>query len=217
MNQAGSTPLAAARGMLALLMVAGCAKEPVTIGAVDPRAGLHGALAGAGGDGGRLLAGGRADGQLGEDAAGTGRGAAASQGADARGAAAAGQGTGGGRPDPRAFAPVAELTDIFFEFDRYDIHADSARRLQAHAEWLKTRPRDLVLIEGHCDERGTAEYNLALGERRAKAAANNLVANGVEASRITTISYGKERPSCTDKNESCWAKNRNDTFLTKDR
>jgi peptidoglycan-associated lipoprotein len=74
-----------------------------------------------------------------------------------------------------------------------------------------------VLIEGHCDERGTAEYNLALGERRAKAAMNFLVSNGVEASRITTISYGKERPGCTEKNEACWSKNRNDTFLTKER
>ena len=74
-----------------------------------------------------------------------------------------------------------------------------------------------MLIEGHCDERGTAEYNLALGERRAKAAMNFLVSHGIEASRITTISYGKERPVCTEKNESCWSKNRNDTFLTKER
>jgi peptidoglycan-associated lipoprotein len=74
-----------------------------------------------------------------------------------------------------------------------------------------------VLIEGHCDERGTAEYNLALGERRAKSAMNYLIANGIEASRITTISYGKERPVCTEHKESCWSKNRNDTFLTKER
>ena len=86
----------------------------------------------------------------------------------------------------------------------------------ASAAYLKANPNQLVLIEGHCDERGTTEYNLALGERRAKAAMNYLVSNGVEASRITTISYGKERPVCTEKNEACWSKNRNDTFLTKD-
>jgi peptidoglycan-associated lipoprotein len=74
-----------------------------------------------------------------------------------------------------------------------------------------------VLIEGHCDERGTAEYNLALGERRAKAAMSYLVAHGVEASRVTIVSYGKERPLCTDRAEACWARNRRDMFLTKAR
>ncbi|MDP2701178.1 MAG: OmpA family protein, partial [Candidatus Rokubacteria bacterium] len=76
---------------------------------------------------------------------------------------------------------------------------------------------NLVLIEGHADERGTNEYNLALGEKRAKAAMNYLVAQGVQASRITIISYGKERPVCTEKTEACWAKNRRDNFLTKAR
>jgi peptidoglycan-associated lipoprotein len=89
--------------------------------------------------------------------------------------------------------------------------------LEASAAYLKANPGLLVLIEGHCDERGTAEYNLALGERRAKAAMNYLVAHGIPADRITQISYGKERPVCTEKKEACWAKNRRDHFLTKPR
>ena len=74
-----------------------------------------------------------------------------------------------------------------------------------------------MLIEGHCDERGTNEYNLALGERRAKAAMNYLVSQGVQANRITIISYGEERPACTERSESCWAKNRRAQFLVKPR
>jgi len=76
---------------------------------------------------------------------------------------------------------------------------------------------NLVLIEGNTDERGTAEYNLALGERRAKAAMNYLVAQGIQANRITIISYGKERPVCTESTEACWAQNRRADFLTKTR
>ena len=118
---------------------------------------------------------------------------------------------------PKEYRNNAALKQIFFAFDKSDIRPDDAQTLAASAAYLKANPNLLVLIEGHCDERGTSEYNLALGERRAKAAMNNLVASGVEASRITTISYGKERPSCTQKNETCWARNRNDTFLTKDK
>jgi peptidoglycan-associated lipoprotein len=118
---------------------------------------------------------------------------------------------------PKEYRSNPALGQIFFAFDKSDIRPDDARTLAASAAYLKANSNLLVLIEGHCDERGTNEYNLALGERRAKAAANYLVANGVEASRITTISYGEERPSCTDKNEACWSKNRNDTFLTKER
>ena len=74
-----------------------------------------------------------------------------------------------------------------------------------------------MLIEGHCDERGTNEYNLALGERRAKSTMNYLVSQGIQASRITIISYGEERPVCTEKTEECWAKNRRAHFLVKPR
>jgi peptidoglycan-associated lipoprotein len=118
---------------------------------------------------------------------------------------------------PKEYRSNAALNQIFFAFDKADVRPEDAKTLEASAAYLKANPNQLVLIEGHCDERGTSEYNLALGERRAKAAMNHLVANGVQASRITTISYGKERPSCSQKNEACWAKNRNDTFLSKDK
>jgi peptidoglycan-associated lipoprotein len=118
---------------------------------------------------------------------------------------------------PKEYRSNPALGQIFFAFDKADIRPDDAKTLAASAAYLKANANLLVLIEGHCDERGTNEYNLALGERRAKAAANYLVANGIEASRITTISYGEERPTCTEKNEGCWQKNRNDTFLTKER
>jgi peptidoglycan-associated lipoprotein len=115
------------------------------------------------------------------------------------------------------FAPNPNLKTIYFDFDKYDIRPGDAKILDGDAAWLKTNADNLVLIEGHCDERGTNEYNLALGEKRAKAAMNYLVAQGVQASRITIISYGKERPVCTEKTEACWAKNRRDQLLTKTR
>jgi peptidoglycan-associated lipoprotein len=118
-------------------------------------------------------------------------------------------------PKPSEFTANPNLNDIQFDFDKYNIRSGDARILDANAAWLKSNPGNLVLIEGHCDERGTNEYNLALGERRAKSTMNYLVAQGVQASRITIISYGKERPSCTEHNEACWAKNRRAHFLTK--
>ena len=118
-------------------------------------------------------------------------------------------------PRPSEFAENANLKDVHFDFDKYDIRADAARILEANATWLKANPRNLVLIEGHCDERGTAEYNLALGERRAKSTMNFLVGQGVAASRISVISYGKERPLCTEKTETCWAMNRRAHHLVK--
>lgn len=121
------------------------------------------------------------------------------------------------RPQPKEFVAVPQLQDIYFDFDRYDIRPADARILDANAAWLKQNSGMLVLIEGHADERGTNEYNLALGERRAKAAMNYLVAQGVLASRITIISYGEERPVCTEKTEECWAKNRRAHFLVKPR
>jgi peptidoglycan-associated lipoprotein len=123
--------------------------------------------------------------------------------------------TPGAPPRPSEFADNPNLKDIHFDFDKYDIRPGDARILDANAAWLKTNQRNLVLIEGHCDERGTAEYNLALGERRAKSTMNYLVAQGVAANRITTISYGKERPLCTEKTETCWATNRRAHTLTK--
>jgi peptidoglycan-associated lipoprotein len=121
------------------------------------------------------------------------------------------------RPSVKEFVSVPELKDIFFDFDKYDIRPEDAKTLDANASWLKANPDQLVLIEGHCDERGTNEYNLALGERRAKAAMNYLVSQGVQASRITIISYGEERPVCTEHSEACWSKNRRSHFLVKPR
>jgi len=121
------------------------------------------------------------------------------------------------RPAVRDFAAVPELQDIYFDFDKYDIRPGDTRTLDANAAWLKSNPNHLVLIEGHADERGTNEYNLALGERRAKSTMNYLVSQGVQANRITIISYGEERPTCTDKTEGCWAKNRRAHFLVKPR
>ena len=118
---------------------------------------------------------------------------------------------------PKEYKSNDALKPIYFAFDKSDIRPGDAKVLDATAAYLKANAGQLVLIEGHCDERGTAEYNLALGERRAKAAMNYLVSNGVEAGRITTISYGKERPVCSERNEACWSRNRNDTFLTKEK
>jgi len=119
-------------------------------------------------------------------------------------------------PRPSEFRETDNLKDVFFDFDKYDIRQSDAKVLDTNAAWLKTND-NLVLIEGHCDERGTNEYNLALGERRAKATMNYLVGQGVQANRITIISYGKERPTCTEHSEGCWAKNRRAHFLVKAR
>jgi peptidoglycan-associated lipoprotein len=120
-------------------------------------------------------------------------------------------------PPPADYAPNDNLKDVYFDFDKSNIRPGDAKTLDASAAYLKSNSNLLVLVEGHCDERGTAEYNIALGERRAKAAVNHLVAQGVDASRFSTVSYGKERPVCSEKNEACWAKNRRDRFLTKPR
>jgi peptidoglycan-associated lipoprotein len=121
------------------------------------------------------------------------------------------------RPSPKEFVAIPELKPIYFDFDKYDIRPADAKVLDANASWLKSNAAQLVLIEGHCDERGTNEYNLALGERRAKSTMNYLVSQGVQASRITIISYGEERPVCTQHNEECWSKNRRAQFLVKPR
>jgi peptidoglycan-associated lipoprotein len=121
------------------------------------------------------------------------------------------------RPSPKEFMAVAALKEVFFDFDKYDIRSEDAKTLDANAAWLKSNADNLVLIEGHCDERGTNEYNLALGERRAKSTMNYLVSQGIQANRITIISYGEERPVCTEKTEACWAKNRRAAFLVKPR
>jgi len=178
--------------LLAGLMITGCAKRPATTAATEaapaPRAATPAP--------------------------------APSQSAPSPGAAAAPAAAASAqspRPSPKEFMAVAALKEVHFDFDKYDIRPEDAKTLDANATWLKSNAENLVLIEGHCDERGTNEYNLALGERRAKATMNYLVSQGIQANRITIISYGEERPVCTEKTEACWAKNRRANFLVKPR
>jgi peptidoglycan-associated lipoprotein len=105
------------------------------------------------------------------------------------------------------------LQDIYFAFDRYDLSLDAQNRLQTNAEWLQANPGVSVVIEGHCDERGSNEYNLALGERRAAATKEFLVSLGVSAQRLRTISYGEEMPLDPGHSEEAWSKNRRGHFL----
>jgi peptidoglycan-associated lipoprotein len=97
---------------------------------------------------------------------------------------------------------------VFFGLDKSDVSAEARATLDRQAAWLKKYPSVKVTVEGHCDERGTREYNLALGERRATSAKNYLVAAGISADRIKTVSYGKERPAVLGSNEAAWAQNR---------
>lgn len=97
---------------------------------------------------------------------------------------------------------------VFFGYDRYDLTPDAQRTLEMQAEWMKRYPGVSITVEGHCDERGTREYNLALGERRANSVRNYLVALGIDADRINIISYGKERPAVVGTGASVWSQNR---------
>ena len=113
----------------------------------------------------------------------------------------------------RLLAEAAAVKNIHFAFDRYDLNAEARNILGGLADWLSKQSSWAVTIEGHCDERGTAEYNMALGERRAEAAAAYLASLGISKDRITTISYGEERPLDPRSNEDAWAKNRRDHFV----
>ena len=110
-----------------------------------------------------------------------------------------------------------DMAEIRFDFDKAFLRSAAAKTLDASADWLRRNPNNLLLIEGHCDVRGTGEYNLLLGERRAKAAMNYLVSKGVSSDRITIVSFGKERPLCSVSTAACHAQNRRDQFLTKER
>jgi peptidoglycan-associated lipoprotein len=104
---------------------------------------------------------------------------------------------------------VAEIGDrVFYDFDRSDLKPEARKTVERWAAFLKQNPNATVTIEGHADERGTREYNIALGERRANAAKNYLVSLGIQARRVATISYGKERPAVVGSNEAAWAQNR---------
>ena len=105
------------------------------------------------------------------------------------------------------------LKDVFFDFDRYDLRTDARDTLKVNAEWLKRNPAVRIEIEGHCDDRGTNEYNLALGAKRAQAAKDYLSTLGIPGERLSTISYGAEIPACKEQNENCWSQNRRARFV----
>ena len=179
-------------------MLAGCATHSTT-GAGADATGAGGAANANG-----LAAGGR----------GTG-GAGAGSGSDSAGVRAPGATMFPTLPSPQDFKEAAGLRDVHFEFDRAALRAEDTRVLEANAKWLLDHPGTQLLIEGHADERGTNEYNLALGENRARVTRDQLVARGVAASRITLVSYGEERPTCRERSENCWAHNRRAHFLVK--
>jgi peptidoglycan-associated lipoprotein len=110
---------------------------------------------------------------------------------------------------PRTVGP---LEDIHFAFDSFDLDEAARQSLQRSAEWLKAHGSARVELEGHCDDRGTVEYNLALGAKRAAAAKQYVTSLGIDAERITTISYGEELPLCHDQTEECWQQNRRAHF-----
>ena len=117
------------------------------------------------------------------------------------------------RGESTATPASSPLKDIHFEFDRYELRADARDALDANAKWLKEHPSVRVEIEGHCDERGSNEYNMGLGAKRAKTARDYLVSLGISAQRLSTVSYGEEIPACTEHAEPCWEKNRRDRFV----
>jgi peptidoglycan-associated lipoprotein len=121
-------------------------------------------------------------------------------------------------PEPVSNATEEELfarnvKDIFFDYDKYDIRASEQGSLQADAQFLQQHPNIRITIEGHCDERGSTEYNLALGTSRADAVKNALIQAGLGGDRIKTFSYGKEKPFCTESTEECWQQNRRGHFV----
>ena len=103
--------------------------------------------------------------------------------------------------------------DVYYDYDKFDLRSEARTQLAANASFMKDNSELLFTIEGHCDERGTNEYNIALGQRRAAAAKDYIVSLGVEDSRLRTISYGEERPFCTESNEGCWQSNRRAHFV----
>jgi peptidoglycan-associated lipoprotein len=122
-------------------------------------------------------------------------------------------------PEPKAAGPsvdelfLKEVRDAYFDLDKADIRADARDALGKTAEFLRNYPQVKVNIEGHCDERGSTEYNLALGDRRASAVKQYLVSLGISADRMSTVSYGKEKPVCMEANEDCYQRNRRGHFV----
>ncbi len=120
------------------------------------------------------------------------------------------------QPEPakeHAAAKEEGLQPIYFDFDKSFVRDDARSVMKSNADWLKANPKVKVKIEGNCDERGTIEYNQALGQRRAASAKKYLTDMGISANRISLISYGKEKPVCKQSNEDCWQKNRRDDLV----
>lgn len=116
-------------------------------------------------------------------------------------------------PKERAATAGAGVQSIYFDYDQSFVRDDAKSVMKANAEWLKANPKVKISIEGNSDERGTIEYNQALGQRRATSAKKYLTDLGISAKRISLISYGKEKPMCTESTESCWQKNRRGDFI----
>jgi peptidoglycan-associated lipoprotein len=117
----------------------------------------------------------------------------------------------GAMTDEQMFAQ--NIKDVYFDYDKSDIRSSEQASIQADVAFLQQHPNIGFTIEGHCDERGSTEYNLALGDNRSSAVKNALVSGGIAADRIKTVSYGKEKPFCTESNEACWQQNRRGHFL----
>ena len=122
--------------------------------------------------------------------------------------------TGAVKGSQEDFVASVSSDRIFFDTDQYDVDAQDQQTLQSQAAWLQQNPNVRVTIEGHADERGTRDYNIALGDRRANAAKNYLASLGIDPSRINTVSYGKERPAALGSDESAWAQNRRAVTVT---
>lgn len=118
-------------------------------------------------------------------------------------------------PSPEMTGERLSLEDAFFDFDDFSLRTDAKSALEKDGKYLEKNSATRIVIEGHCDERGSVEYNLALGEKRARAAKDYLVSYGIPTTRLTTISYGKERPFDTGHDESSWAKNRRAHIISK--
>jgi peptidoglycan-associated lipoprotein len=114
---------------------------------------------------------------------------------------------------PPLTSASSPLKDVLFEFDSYDLRGNARDVLRGNADWLKSNPSARIEVEGHCDERGTSEYNLALGAKRSQTAKDYLVSLGISPERISTISYGEEIPVCTEQNENCWRQSRRARFV----
>jgi peptidoglycan-associated lipoprotein len=188
-------PWLAMPALAVVVLMLGCAKQPTSTGA-SVAAPTGGAQVSSGANSAQ----GRQAGQTGQ-----------TYGRDGSGTAS------GTRPAPGDYVAAPQLEDVHFEYDKYEIRSDDARSLETTAAWLKANPERLLLIEGHCDERGTNEYNVALGDRRARATMNYLVSHGIAARRIAIVSYGEERPVCQEHADACWAKNRRAHLLLKKR